>query len=95
MSTSSANIRLKRYHRGILYEARHLQELVEPGSSVHPGVNLEGDWNGEQHLEPLRDAVTKTRDLIVHLDDSEAFSDDFELAWNGIMPSRLQERKRQ
>ena len=35
------------------------------------------------------------RDLFECLEDPEALADDFELAWNGIMPSRLRESKRQ
>jgi hypothetical protein len=45
----------------------------------------------ERHLEPLRSAVTRTRDLLERLEDPEAPSDEFALAWNGIMPSRLRE----
>jgi hypothetical protein len=62
---------------------------------LHPRVDLEGDWNYEQHLEPLRSVVTDTRDLFERLEDPEAPSRDFELAWNGIMPRRLRESKRQ
>jgi hypothetical protein len=93
--TASASIQLKRYPRGILYEARNLQRLVDPGSDLHPRVDLEGDWDYERHLESLRSAVTNTRDLLERLEDPEAPSGDFELAWNGIMPSRLRESKRQ
>ena len=93
MSTASTSIRLKQYYREILYEARNIQKRMEPGSNVHPAVNLEGDWDDERHLEPLRSAVSKTRDLFERLEDPEAPSDEFELAWNGIMLSRLQERK--
>jgi hypothetical protein len=67
---------------------------MEPGSNVHPDVNIEGDWDVERHLEPLRCAVTTTRDLLERLEDTEAPFNEFELAWNGIMPSRLRERKR-
>jgi hypothetical protein len=95
MNTASTSIRLKQYPREITYEARNLQKRLEPGSNVHPDVSLEGDWDDEQHLEPLRSAVTKTRDLLERLEDPEAPSGEFELAWNGIMPSRLQERKSQ
>lgn len=95
MSTASASIRLKQYPRGILYEAGNLQKRIEPGSSVHPDAKLEGDWDDKRHLEPLRSVVTQTRDLLEWLADPEAPSDEFELAWNGIMPSRLRERKRQ
>jgi hypothetical protein len=95
MNTASTSIRLKQYPREITYEARNLQALIEPGSNAHPDVNLEGDWDDERHLEPLRSAVTKTRDLLERLEDPEAPSGEFELAWNGIMPSRLQERKSQ
>jgi hypothetical protein len=38
--------------------------------------------------------VTKTRDLLERLSDPEAPSDEFLLAWNGIMPSRLRKRKK-
>jgi hypothetical protein len=41
----------------------------------------------------LRSALTETRNLLERLEDPEAPFDDFELAWNGIMLSRLQERK--
>jgi hypothetical protein len=58
----------------------------------HPEVNLEGDWDDERHLKSLRSAVTKSRDLLERLEDPEAPSDEFELAWNGIMPSRPRER---
>jgi hypothetical protein len=95
MSAAFTSIRLKQYPRGILYEAGNLQNRMEPGSSVHPGVNLEGGWDDKRHLRPLRSAVTQTKDLLERLDDPEAPSDEFELAWNGIMPSRLRERKRQ
>jgi hypothetical protein len=80
--------------RDILYEALNLQKRFEPGSNVHPKMDLRGDWDVERYLEPLRSAVTKTRDLLERLEDPEAPSDEFELAWNGIMPKRLQERKR-
>ena len=85
----------QRYPRGILYDARNFQRLVNPGSNSHPKVDLEGDWNHERHLEFLRSVVASTRDLFERLEDPEAPSDDFELAWNGIMPSRLRESKRQ
>lgn len=91
--TASAIVQLNRYSRGILYESRNLQRLVGPGSNLHPRVDLEGDWDYERHLEPLRSVVTKTRDLFERLEDPEAPSDDFELAWNGIMSSRLRETK--
>ena len=92
------NVRLKPFPREILYEAHNLQKGLEPGSSVHPSVNLEGDWDNERHLEPIRIAVTKTKDLIGRLEDPDspfdrAVFDEFELAWNGIMPSRLRERE--
>lgn len=90
----SARIRLKRYPRVILYEARNLQKRIEPGSNVHPGVDLEGDWDGERHLEPVRMAVTQARDLLERLEDPETPTNEFEIAWNGIMPSRLRQRKR-
>lgn len=63
---------------------------MEPGFRVHPRDNLDGDWDEERHLEPLRSVVMKTRDLLERLSDpEEAPSDEFELAWNGIMHSRL------
>ena len=55
---------------------------------------MEGDWDDERHLQALRSVVTKTRDLLERLSDLEAPSDEFLLAWNGIMPSRLRERKK-
>ena len=67
---------------------------MEPGSSVHPGKDVEGDRNIKRHLEPLRNAVTKTRDLFERLSDPEAPSNGFQLAWNGILPSRMQEREK-
>jgi len=54
---------------------------------------LKGNWDDEQHIGPLRNVVTKTRDLLERLSDPEAPSNEFELAWNGIMPSRLREKK--
>ena len=94
--TASTSIWLKLYHRKILYEARNLQTLVNPGSGLHPRADLEGDWNCERHLESLRNVVANTKDLFERLEDHpEAPSGDFELAWNGIMPSRLREGKRQ
>jgi hypothetical protein len=75
----------------ILYEAGNLQKCIEPGSNIHPKVNLEGDWDDERHLEPLRSAVIKARDLLELIEDPETPSDEFELAWNGIMHSRLRE----
>jgi hypothetical protein len=81
------------YSREILYEACDLQKRIEPGSNAHPEVNIKYDWDDERHLEPIRSAVTKTRDLLGRLEDPEAPSDEFELAWNGIMPSRLRERR--
>jgi hypothetical protein len=67
---------------------------MEPGSDVHPRNGLEGDWDDERHLQALRSVVTKTRDLLERLSDPEAPSDEFLLAWNGIMPSRLRKRKK-
>ena len=61
---------------------------------MHPRADLEDDWNHDRHLESLRSVVTNTRDLFERLEDPEAPSEDFELAWNGIMPSRLRENKR-
>ena len=94
------DVRLKPFPRECLYEARNLQKGLEPGSSVHPSVNLEGDWDNERYLEPIRSAVTKTKDLLERLEDPDApFEraefDEFELAWNGIMPCRLRERAMQ
>jgi hypothetical protein len=91
---TSARIRLKRCPRVILYEASNLQKRIEPGSNVHPGVDLEGDWDGERHLEPVRMAVTQARDLLERLEDPEVPTNEFEIAWNGIMPSRLRQRER-
>ncbi len=94
-SITFARIQLKRYPRVILYEACNLQKRIKPGSNVHPGVHLEGEWDGERHLEPVRSTVTQARDLLERLEDPEAPTNEFEMAWNGIMPSRLRERKRQ
>jgi hypothetical protein len=91
----SACIRLKRYPRVILYEAGNLQKRIAPGSSVHPGVDLEGEWDDQRYLEPLRSAIAQAKDLLERLEDPEAPANEFEIAWNGIMPSRLRERKRQ
>jgi len=60
---------------------------------MHPRNKLKGNWDDEQHIGPLRNVVTKTRDLLERLSDPEAPSNEFELAWNGIMPSRLREKK--
>jgi hypothetical protein len=65
---------------------------MEPGSNVHPRNKLKSNWDDEQHLGPLRNVVTTTRDLLERLSDPEAPSNEFELAWNGIMPSRLREK---
>jgi len=94
-SLASDRIQLKRHPRAILHEARNLRERIGPGSNVHPGVDLEGGWDGERHLGPVRIAVTEVRDLLERLEDPEAPTNEFELAWNGIMPSRIRERKRQ
>ncbi len=88
-STASAPIPLKQCCRKILYEAGNLQKRIEPGSNVHPGVNVEGEWDDKRHLEPLRSAVTQAKDLLERLEDPEAPTNEFELAWNGIMHSRL------
>lgn len=61
---------------------------------MHPRNKLEGNWDDEQHTGSLRNVVMKTRDLLERLSDPEAPSDEFELAWNGIMPSRLREKKK-
>jgi hypothetical protein len=63
----------------ILYDPGKLQECIEPGSDVHPKADLEGEWDDRRHLELLRNAVTKTRELLERL---EASSDEIELAWN-------------
>jgi hypothetical protein len=54
---------------------------------------LGDEWEATRHLTPLRSAVGKTKDLLEYLSDPEAPapSKEFELAWNGIMPHRLQE----
>jgi len=67
---------------------------MKPGSNVHLGKDAESDRVVERHLEPLRNAVMKTRDLFERLADPEAPSHEFQLAWNGIMPSRMQEREK-
>jgi hypothetical protein len=71
---------------------------MELGSRIHPRKNLKGNWDDKLHLEPLRSVVTKTRDILERLSDLEADQDvpfdEFELAWNGIMPIRLRERKK-
>jgi hypothetical protein len=55
---------------------------------------MKGEWDEERHLEPLRSVATKTKDLLERLSDLGAPSGEFELAWNGIMPSRLRERRK-
>jgi hypothetical protein len=40
-------------------------------------------------LEPLRNAVMKTRNLSERLDDPKFPAVELEYAWNGIMPSKL------
>ncbi|KAH9065001.1 hypothetical protein EDB87DRAFT_1756197 [Lactarius vividus] len=89
---------------GILKEACGLQRRLEPGSSLHPKVDILDMWDAARDLEPLRSAVTKTRDLSRRLSeylsehDPEFPTDpkfptkDFECAWNGIMPSKLRMR---
>lgn len=67
---------------------------MKSGSNVHLGKDVECDRDVERHLEPLRNAVTKTRDLFERLSDPEAPSNEFQLAWNGIMPNRMQEREK-
>jgi hypothetical protein len=57
-------------------------------------VDLEGEWDGERHLDPVRIAVTQAKDLLERLEDPEAPANEFEIAWNGIMPSRLREPER-
>jgi len=57
---------------------------MKPGSSVHLGKDVEGDRDVEQHLEYLFE----------RLSDPEAPCNEFQLAWNGIMPSRMQEREK-
>jgi hypothetical protein len=66
---------------------------MDPGSNVHPSNDMEGEWDDERHLEPVRSVVTETRGLLERLSDPEAPSGEFELAWNGIMPSKLRERR--
>jgi hypothetical protein len=66
---------------------------MEPGSNIHPRNDLESEWDSERHLEPLRSVVMKTRDVLERLSDPEAPSGELELAWNGIMASKLRERK--
>jgi len=65
---------------------------MKPGSNVHPRNDTEGEWD-DGRLEPVRSVVTKARDLLESLSDPEAPSSEFELAWNGIMPSKLRERR--
>lgn len=91
------SVRLTR-RSGILDEASNLQKRTGLGSRIHPKKNLKGNWGDKWHLEPLRSVVTKTRDLLERLSDLEVGLevpfDEFELAWNGIMPIRLRERKK-
>ena len=91
MKHAPASNQLIQYLSGIFDEACRLQKSLEPGSHLHPKENLGNDtW----HIEPLRNAVMKTRDLFELFSDPEAPSDDFEAAWNGIMSIKLQERDR-
>ncbi|KAH9075550.1 hypothetical protein EDB83DRAFT_2549245 [Lactarius deliciosus] len=82
----------------ILKEACGLQRRLEPGSSLHPKVDILDMWDAARDLGPLRSAVTKTRDLSKRLSehlsahDPEFPTRDFECAWNGIMPSKLRMR---
>jgi hypothetical protein len=39
-------------------------------------------------------AVTQARDLLERLEDPETPTNEFEIAWNGIMPSRWQRKMR-
>ncbi|KAH9013087.1 hypothetical protein EDB85DRAFT_2281005 [Lactarius pseudohatsudake] len=57
----------------ILKEACGLQRRLEPGSSLHPKVDILDVWDAARDLGPLRSAVTKTRDLSKRL--SEHLSD--------------------
>ncbi|KAH9172874.1 hypothetical protein EDB89DRAFT_2069331 [Lactarius sanguifluus] len=82
----------------ILKEACGLQRRLEPGSSLHPKVDILDMWDAVRDLGPLRSAVTKTRDLSKRLSehlsehDPEFPTRDLECAWNGIMPSKLRMR---
>ncbi|KAH9009229.1 hypothetical protein EDB84DRAFT_1584162 [Lactarius hengduanensis] len=81
----------------ILKEACGLQRRLEPGSSLHPKVDILDMWDAARDLGPLRSAVTKTRDLSKRLSelsahDPEFPTGEFECAWNGIMPSKLRMR---
>ncbi|KAI9453665.1 hypothetical protein BJY52DRAFT_1288038 [Lactarius psammicola] len=78
----------------ILKEARELQKRLGPESSLHPQAHILDAWDAARDLEPLRSAVTKASDLFERLSDPrfptvEVPTVEFELAWNGIMPSKL------
>jgi hypothetical protein len=83
-------MRLKQHCSDILKEARELRRRLEPGSSFHPQVDSQHVWNAARDLGLLRSAVTKTRDLFERLADPRFPTVEFECAWNGIMPRKLQ-----
>ncbi|KAH9017008.1 hypothetical protein EDB85DRAFT_2017856 [Lactarius pseudohatsudake] len=81
----------------ILKEARELRGHLEPGASYsfHPQVDTQSRWDAARDLGPLRNAVTKTRDLSKRLSehlsdhDPEFPTGELECAWNGIMPFEI------
>jgi len=74
----------------ILKGARELRRLLEPGSGFHPRVDSQHVWVAARDLGPLRSAVTKARELSERRSDPRFPTVEFECAWNGIMPRKLQ-----
>ncbi|KAI9453661.1 hypothetical protein BJY52DRAFT_1418183 [Lactarius psammicola] len=62
----------------ILKEARELQRLLEPRSSLHPQADVRGVWDAARDLGPLRSVVTKARDLSERLSDPRFPTAEFE-----------------
>ena len=83
-------MRLTQHRSDILKEARELRRRLDPGSSFHPQADIQHMWDAERDLGPLRSVVTKARDLSELLSDPMFPNVEFECAWNGIMPCKLQ-----
>ena len=83
-------MRLTQHRSDILKEARELRRRLDPGSSFHPQADIQHMWDAERDLGSLRSAVTKARDLSELLSDPMFPNVEFECAWNGIMPYKLQ-----
>jgi hypothetical protein len=78
-------MRLKPLRSGILKEAYELRKRLEPRSALH----LQMGRRDCVDLDPLRIAVTQTRNLSERLSDPKFPAVELECAWNGIMPSKL------